>query len=412
MKRRESSKAVTGTAIGAGLAKSKAAAQVPNADKTKAYLRSIMPSAKRVKQFTEVFTPQESLIKSNGWTYDAELGWVNCPAIHGSGINGSKAFYYYELDGARKVVNFPEKTARINTYGNSFTLCDQVNDGETWQEYLAAHLQESIRNYGAGGYSVYQAYRRMLRVEQHTSSEYIIFNIWDDDHFRNLDSWRSIRFGQGSQCGFTLPHLRVNVALNQCEQKENLIQKPEDVYKLCDESFLWENFNDDPVLRLVMAAGEGGEISRRLKNPVAVSFGIPEEKTVDTDTARQIRKTNTEAALFATKNVIGWVEQFVEKTGKKLMLILSFSDDNIANELKGKERFDQSLVDWLKAKKYPVIDMRDAFAVDYKNFKGSIDEYLSGYYIGHHTPRGNFFTAWAIKNAITRWLDPAPSPYH
>ena len=29
-----------------------------------------------------------------------------------------------------------------------------MNDGETWQEYLAAHLREPIRNYGVGGYSV------------------------------------------------------------------------------------------------------------------------------------------------------------------------------------------------------------------------------------------------------------------
>ena len=38
--------------------------------------------------------------------------------------------------------------------------CYQVSDGETWQEYLAAHLDEPIRNFGMGGYGVYQACRR------------------------------------------------------------------------------------------------------------------------------------------------------------------------------------------------------------------------------------------------------------
>ena len=61
---------------------------------------------------------------------------------------------------------YKDKPCRINTYGNSFTLCHQVSDGETWQEYLAGHLGEPIRNFGMGGFGVYQAYRRMVREEQ------------------------------------------------------------------------------------------------------------------------------------------------------------------------------------------------------------------------------------------------------
>jgi hypothetical protein len=53
---------------------------------------------------------------------------------------------------------------RINTYGNSFTQCHQVSDGETWQEYLAAPLGEPIRNFGVGGHGVFQAYRSTLHL--------------------------------------------------------------------------------------------------------------------------------------------------------------------------------------------------------------------------------------------------------
>ena len=49
---------------------------------------------------------------------------------------------------------------RINTYGDSFTQGSQVSDGETWQEILAAHMGEPVRNWGIGGHGVYQAYRR------------------------------------------------------------------------------------------------------------------------------------------------------------------------------------------------------------------------------------------------------------
>ena len=47
--------------------------------------------------------------------------------------------------------NCEEKACRINTYGNSFTQCHQVSNGEAWQEDLAAHMGEPIRNFGMGG---------------------------------------------------------------------------------------------------------------------------------------------------------------------------------------------------------------------------------------------------------------------
>ena len=93
------------------------------------------------------------------------------------------------------------------------------------------------------------------------------------------------------------------------------------------------------------------------------------------------------------------------------MIILSFRQGNIAADLRGEPRFDKSLVDWLKDKPYPVIDMRDLFRADYQHCKMDINAYLKRYYIGHHNPAGNFFTAWAIKDKIVEWLDPKPLPY-
>jgi hypothetical protein len=329
------------------------------------YLRSIIPSRQRIEDFiTGEYGPRD---KRPGeiFQYDSELGWIHHEAIGSTGVDGSKVFYSYESDGARKVINFPGKSSRIRTYGNSFAHCSQANNNETWEEYLAAHIQEPVRNYGVGGHGVYQAYRRMLKVEKQTSGGYIILNIWDDDHYRNLDAWRSIRFGYGSRCGFTLPHLRVDVAKGICKQTENISKTPEDIYKLCDEDYLWQTFKDDPILKMVMAARKGGgNISAELINPVAVTFGIPDEKIANTETAKKIKKIHTEAALFATKNVVTWAEEFAADAGKKLMVMLSFGQGNVAKHLSGGPRFDQDFVDFLKDKPYPVIDMCDVFAAD------------------------------------------------
>jgi hypothetical protein len=375
------------------------------------YLRSIRPSRERVIQFTEVMSPEEAMRRSNGWTYDAELGWVHCSAVHSNGVDNSRTFYHYEPDGARKVVQFADKPCRIHAYGDSFTHCDQVSDGETWQEYLAAHLQEPVRNYGVGGYSVYQAYRRMLKVEKQSGVQHIVLNIYDDDHFRNLDAWRSIRAGARSQCGFTLPHLRVNIQQRRYDQIENLLGTTDDVDKLRDEDFIWQAFKDDPVLQLVMATRAIDQVSSNVVRSIAASFGVTEDRIGSGTPAQQIRQIHIEASLFATKNIVTWTEQFVQSAGKKLMVILSFSGGNIANELAGKLRFDQSFVEWLRAKTYPVIDMRDVFAAEYRQSKADIDVFLKRFYNGHHTPNGNFFTAWAIKDRVAKWLDPAPLPY-
>jgi len=392
-----------GTAITLGIT-NRAKAISYNADTTRArkYLRALMPSREQVDNFIHGRQGPEKLSRNQGWTFDSELGWVLCDSVRPRSVDGSKGFYRYEPDGARKV---------IHTYGNSFTHCDQVSDGETWQEYLAAHIQEPIRNYGVGGYSVYQAFRRMLKVEKENPAKYVILNIWDDDHLRNLDSWRSIRFGHRTPCGFTLPHLRVNVQQDRCEQIENLLPKPDDVYKLCDEDFVWTAFKDDRVLQVTLATRGGEKVAQELLKPIADSLGILDVKITSLKPVQAIREIHTEAALYATKNIVTWTEQFIERTGKRLMLILSFGQGNIARDLQGLPRFDQSFVDWLGNKPYPVIDMRDFFRADYKQFKADINTYLRRYYIGHHNPAGNFFTAWAIKKQVVDWLDPHPLPY-
>lgn len=108
------------------------------------YLRSIAPTSQRVLQFTELMTAAESVRRSNGWTYHAELGWIHCDAVHDNGVDGARTFYSYEPDGARRVIQGANQACRIHAYGNSFTHCDQVSDGETWEEYLAGRSRKSI----------------------------------------------------------------------------------------------------------------------------------------------------------------------------------------------------------------------------------------------------------------------------
>ena len=118
------------------------------------FLISIMPPLEKIDRFLGKAEYIDGYNPNWGWTFDSDLGWVLQDAFRKDGINNSYTFYHYEKSGARKRVNFPRQKARIQAYGNSFTHCDQVNDGETWEEYLAGHLCEPIDNFGVGGYSV------------------------------------------------------------------------------------------------------------------------------------------------------------------------------------------------------------------------------------------------------------------
>src|SRR5262249_58597382 len=133
----------------------------------------------------------------------------------------------------------------------------QVSDGETWQESLAAHLGEPVRNYGIGGYSVYQAYLRMLREEQRTPARCIIFNIFDDDHARNLHGWQRLKFGVNRKSpNPTVPHVVVDLKKETILERPNPCPTPESIRDLCDLDRVYSLFRDDFYLhnRLMWAA--------------------------------------------------------------------------------------------------------------------------------------------------------------
>ena len=350
--------------------------------------------------------------------YDGELGWLLSDCYVPDGVDGSWSRYNYEDDGqgSRKIINYADKKCRINTYGDSFTQCHQVSDGETWQEILAAHLGEPIRNFGVGGWSVYQAYLRMKREEKKTPAEYIIFNIWGDDHFRNLDSWRNIRVRQMDGFGEPpLPYVEVNPEAKTFKECANPCPTKESVYNLCKLDWVTNRFKDDFVLNIMMMHKNAADMEvdksyDKIKN-LATTFGI----NTKIDDAKSIsgaaHAMHTRAALYASKRIVELIEEFAEKNNKKVLYVLSFGSYDIARMMKEGVRFDQEFVDFMKKKKLPYVDLMEAHLDDYGKYKISIEEYLKQYFIGHYNPRGNFFHAWALKNKLVDLLNPKPVAY-
>ena len=134
-------------------------------------------------------------LKKVSWcTFDPEIGYFPRNVVLKDGMDFCFTTYTYEPTGQRKMINYSDQPCRINTYGDSFTQSQQVSDDESWQERLAAHIGEPIRNFGIGGHSVFTACKRAMKMEVgECSAKYILLTIYDDDHVRNLDASRWIR---------------------------------------------------------------------------------------------------------------------------------------------------------------------------------------------------------------------------
>jgi len=349
--------------------------------------------------------------------HSSEFGWLLRDAYFRDGVNNSVSVYNYaQPDGERLMSNYADKSCRINTYGNSFTQCHQVSDHETWQEVLAAHLQEPVRNFGIGGWSVYQAYLRMIKEEKRTPSKYIIFNIYSDDHYRNLDAWRNIRVNKHERfIEPPLPFMKVDLKNKTVSEHPNPTPNKDDFYKLCDIDVTFKMFKDDFVTKIMIAHNKSDEYNENLDyeeiNALTQTHGIETKLDSNTTMSKVVSTYHQECALFSTQKIIKKIHQFAMGKNKKILFVLSYPAGYLAQAHADKKRWDQSIIDFIKSKELPLVDLGQVHFKEYKQFNTGLKEYLEKYFIGHYNPLGNMFCAQAIINPLVEMLTPKPIPY-
>ena len=362
---------------------------------------------------------------SGMWTrYDPHLGYLMRNCIMQDGVDSSNTISHYEPAGQRLTINFKDEPCQINTYGNSFTQCEQVSDGETWQEYLAAHLGEPIRNFGVSGYGAYQAYLRARQVEETPlSTEYVIFNIWDDDHLRSLDASRWVRadpneykFGQKECVGENLhgtpwDHLRIDLDMGKFVEIPTLAPTPDALRALCEPDRFFKTFQDDPIIKLWVLEQGGCVYELDDLQAIAEFFGVDVDLRNPRRASADAKLLRTTYGLRSTEYVLDQMRPWIDSRGKKLMVLLSYSTRTVPLAIQGQTRFDQTFLDYLEREKILYVDMLKKHVEDYAAFRLTPQEYLVRYYIGHYNPQGNHFFAFAIKDDVVAWLEPKPLAY-
>jgi len=352
--------------------------------------------------------------------FDPEVGYVLGNSLPRDGMDGCYTISTAQENGARTAHMYADKKCRINTYGNSFTQCHQVSDGETWQEYLAAHIGEPVQNFGMGGFGVYQAYRRMVRTEQtDDSADYVVLYIWGDDHCRSVMRcrhatfyrWWDHRDGLSFHSNFWA-NIEMDMDSGRFVEKDNLLPTPEALYKMTDPDFMVETLKDDLMVQLYAIAHiDPSSLDLDRLHDLARILDVPGlDKTHDGELKEWAEQLKNSYGFAATKQIVKKATQFCQEKGKELMIFL-LCPRAARQLLEGEPRYEQEIVDYLDSEGLRYFDMNLAHLEDYKSFNLSVQDYMKRYYIGHYSPSGNHFFAFSIKNTIVDWLDPKPITY-
>lgn len=364
----------------------------------------------------------DGFLRGPSWArFDPELGYVLGNYLPTDGIDGSATLSTVGPDGARTSFMYAGKACRINTYGDSFTQCHQVSDGETWQEYLAAHLGEPIRNFGMGGYGVYQAYRRMLREERTDhGAEYLILYLWGDDHIRSLLRCRRSLFyrswddrGGAMFHGNFWPHLELDLGTGQFVEKENPLTTPESLRRMSDPAWMVEALKDDLALQLyAFKLGYTRGLDREPVARLAARLDVPFDWSLGDSALRsQAGELLDRYSLRASRYILEKARDFARRNGKKLLIVVFDPYRALGEMRRGEPRYDREFVADLVRDGFAVFDMNEVHLADFRKSGLPYDAYQKQYFIGHYNPRGNHFFAHAIGPKVVDWLDPKPITY-
>lgn len=370
--------------------------------------------------------PKEELdvfLNEHSWAqFDPEVGYIMGNFMPHDGMDNSSTISTVSGDGSRTIQVYSEKSCRINTYGNSFTQCHQVSDAETWQEYLAGHLGEPVRNFGMGGFGVYQAYRRLIRRESiDKDSKYVVLYMWGDDYVRSVfrcryatyyTNWND--YGGYMFHGNFWSNIEMDLVSGILTEKNSRISDKEGVYNMSDPDFMYENLKDDLMVQLHLMAANmiNADIDLKGLNRLAEILEMPEidfsgEENMQ-DSANALKN---KYSFEATKYVLTRTKEFCERHGKKLLLIHFDPYGVLRPMIQGEARYDQEVVDFIGKNNFKFFDMNKVHAEDFKKFNLSLDDYMQRYFIGHYNPSGNHFFAYALKDTLVDWLDPKPITY-
>ena len=280
------------------------------------FLKHIQPTRGQIDRFIAGNPSGDPTRSRQHRQYEPALGWIHPPRYCDHGVDGTRVFYHYQSNGARRS-SYPEDVpCRLQAHGPSFTHGAQVNDFETWPEQLAARLGEPIANFGIGSYSVLQTFLRLKKTLAAHPATHVIFNVSLEGHNRNIEPITSLRGAKPNVSARPSYHVDEKAGLvdtlRPCLTKEEL-------YRLLDLDFMLEQFGDEIMLKYILSvARETGNDLSRLSNTVHL-----QRRSNPSDETRFYMRIIRENGIKATMLVLNQVEAYAKENDIRLFLLLT-----------------------------------------------------------------------------------------
>ncbi|MFC6716666.1 hypothetical protein ACFQGT_02150 [Natrialbaceae archaeon GCM10025810] len=246
---------------------------------------------------TEEFPEIDRELLEKFSSFDAELGWVPQPnrekqkdtGDHLPGEEVRTTVTYSTDEYASRICPAKDRDAdadvTVSTYGDSYCFCREVDNDETFQNYLAQELDTHVANYGGGNYGFDQALMRLKRKYPEDPTDYVLMVVTASSIARILSVWKHYQeFGNilAVKPRYVLENGEVRRIESPVEEKEELLDLESKADFLREYDFHYDHwfrphharfpyapdFLDDPLnVKHALATG-GKELEARLERPV------------------------------------------------------------------------------------------------------------------------------------------------
>jgi len=167
--------------------------------------------------------------KTSYLKFDPELGWkIKVNGDHNNGFYKSNSFGFRS---SREYSPAPtRKILRIITYGDSFTHCDDVDNGSTWQNHMELKGENiEVLNFGVMGYGTDQALIHFRNTAARWKPAVAIMGFMVDNIARNINRFPPFRAPGNLPLGkprFNLQNNELELAPAPPLKPSDYIEKP------------------------------------------------------------------------------------------------------------------------------------------------------------------------------------------
>lgn len=319
---------------------------------------------------------------NNYHKFDSLLGW----SIKSNASTIDKASNEKGARGNRNYSTIKEKEKnRIESYGDSYTFCDEVLDNETWQYYIEKRDSTyEVINWGVGAYGLDQAYLRYQKTKSYYNSDIVLIGYMTENIARNVNTFRPF-YGPSSGTALTKPRyvirndslLLIPNFMNTSEQYNSLLINTELTLQVLGEhdyfynkkynsTKLLDNFSIVKLYKIFVH-----QIKLRLYPDVIIKNGW----------------YNAESEAYRV--TIQLFDEFyndVKNSGQRPIIIVFPHYKDFRRHINNKKKQYQPLIDYFDENKYEYIDLIHAL-------EGYKEKEL---FSGHYSPKANKLIAEII----------------